>query len=318
MMGFQNHPSLPLVLPRMSENIPFIAVLVVEDANGIQQTIKLIVDLELQTSKVTDGQKQVKTQTIIDSLSLVLPAPSIQGRPLPTLPKVPHLRAQKISVEIKPSGHPDEYDLLWSYPAEDFVVSKITNAKQVTLGAISNLALNPSLQFNFARKTGEIIERIPISQAIDLKNMCFGERNGAHFWDYPLTYAQAYSSAINLPQHRSTVKYAKTKPIDALHTGISTWFEINPAATPNRLSKSRRASERVISLGYKHVKMCFTIKVKKNPAKDFIDLQDQDREGSTVKLHHKFLSNKEKKVKLCKENNDNPMASASITLTCTK
>lgn len=197
------------------------AVLTVEDPNGIQQMIKVIVDLELQTSKVLDGQKQVMTQTVIDSLSLILAAPTLQGGSLPTLPKIPHLRAQRISVEIDPSGAPEDYDLLWPYPAEDFLVSKIINTNEINLDITPSLALNPSLQFNLGRKMGEVIERIPISQAIDLEHMNFGERNGTHFWGYPLAYAQAYSSAINLPQHRSTAKYARTKPIDTLNTVIS-------------------------------------------------------------------------------------------------
>lgn len=74
----------------------------------------------------------------------------------------------------------------------------------------------------------------------------------------------------------------------------------------------------MISLGYKHVKMCFTVKVKKNPSKEFIDLQDQDREGSTVKLHHRFLSSEQKTVKLEETNSDNPMALASVALKATK
>jgi hypothetical protein len=64
--------------------------------------------------------------------------------------------------------------------------------------------------------------------------------------------------------------------------------------------------------------MCFSVVIKKEVHKNFMELQGRDRTGSTVRLDHKFLSTPVDSINETETSSENPLADATVTLKAKK
>jgi hypothetical protein len=319
---FSGEPPIGPEGVKSRNNVPFVGILTVEDSKGIEQSIKIIFELEINTPLAPADQNQVITHASMGNLEMELPLPTSKGRSITTLPKVPHLRAQNVEVKVRPSGQQDQYVLTSQHPKKDFLNGNVTAVSETGVTINSVASLTPALHLGVIKKVGEHKERLAASEAFDTANIEIGEDNGAHFWDYPLKYTQTYNSAISLPTHCSTGIYYRNKPVAAVTFLVQACLEINQDARPKRLSKSQikpcRSTPKLLQLGYKQVKMCFSVVIKKEVHKNFMELQGRDRTGSTVRLHHKFLSTPVDSINETETSSENPLADATVTLKAKK
>ena len=266
--------------------IPFVAVLTVEDCAKIQQSIKIVFGLEVETN---GQQRTAVSRTTIDYLQLILDCPLLNGQPISPPSRIPHLRPQQFRVKVQPSLSPDEHTFIYQQPDQLSFVRNVTNGREMSANFRSTIAANPSLQVEVSRVTSHTIERIPLTQIIDTDRMFIGESHGVHIWEYPFNWKQTHQSSLVFPTHSSTFVYSTEQPLEAITVTGVTCLETNPKARPSQPVSLFRTPRRVLSLGYKHVKMSFTVEVKRDRRR-FLELRGQDCVGSTVRLHHKLPS----------------------------
>jgi hypothetical protein len=273
-----------------SEMIPFVAVLTLVDSAGIEQGVQMEFGLDVSTPPV-EGPNQVITNTTMSSVEISFHDPSIKGKPILTRPQIPHVRAQKIAVYMKPSSATNDFVLLSNRqkPKSDFLDKSTTTIRNRGFTFGTSVSANPSAQGGVTINKGESTEQIPLARAFGVGMIRIGRSHaGESYWKYPMAKAAPYSSSISLPIHTSSAKYSPSKPLQLLKVALEACLEIKPEAKPKKLSKDR-ATPLILDLGYKHVTMSFVVEVKKQQL-GFICLQGHGRIGSTVRLRHDLLS----------------------------
>jgi hypothetical protein len=210
-----------------------------------------------------------------------------------------------LHIKIQPSKPSSSFVLLQQEPEPNFFITSTTTVRETAFGVKPYLAANPGLQFEISRRASRAIENIPIAEALDIPKVFIGKCNGTHEWDYPFAKPQTWQSAITFPNHSSVITYSSNDPLDAVRFRAETCLETNPKARPSKFamrpSTIFRPGSGVLSLGYKHVNMCFSVNVKRDVKKELLEFRSRDRGGLVVRLHHKFnyeLCNSQDKQKV--------------------
>ena len=142
----------------------------------------MLFNLQIDPPNVSVGQMQVVTSTTVSSLQPVLPTPTFQNQPLLAPPNVPHLREQNIIVRICPTAVLDDNVFLFQpYLQPHFFDNHISTEMENSMVIRAIASVIPSFQFQIGKRIGKTTERIPLSEAIDINNVYFGEEAGEHY-----------------------------------------------------------------------------------------------------------------------------------------
>ena len=279
-----------------SRRLPFIGILKISDSLGVSQTIKIIFYLQIRPPM--QSTQQVTSLTTIESLQVVLPTSS-EG------PLIPHLRPERIHLRVGPSKKylpspwpPRDYVAFDQYPKMGFFEMKISKLKSKTFGISSAFSATGSIGLGVTGTDGSVKERIPLSELLNIPETFIGEdeRSREHYWRYairhPTDNGKLYGCTIELPDHRSQAKFRRKAPVKALTTMVIGSFEINPTARPTKIYKNR-ARMKVLSIGYKHVRVTFAVEIHKASGNDFVQFGENEIDAPTVCLEHKFPPSEE-------------------------
>ena len=126
------------------EKFPFIAVLTVEDPAGLQQTVKIMFCIEINSSS---RGTQVITAVRLDNLRLVLPFPGSLAQASNSNPYRNHFRSIGFAVSIGPDlSNAGVYEPFYQHPQMNWYISKIARSREYNVGFAPSLSVAPSVQ----------------------------------------------------------------------------------------------------------------------------------------------------------------------------
>jgi len=149
-----------------------------------------------------------------------------------------------------------------------------------------NANISPSVLLEVGQKQQEAIERDQASRAFLLSKIRIYACEDEHTWNYPLT-DKATWNPVNLPDLKSTVQYPIKTPVSVVAIHARTCLELNQEVGGKKLSK-HRAAKPILHLGYKHLRMSFSVEVKKDPRNESINFTNHDCEPVLMKLSHQL------------------------------
>jgi hypothetical protein len=246
---------------------PFIGTLTVEDSGRIKQSAQILMGLGLATG--TRNGTDMTTRVTIESLEMTFsaPEPQISGMD-------PLLDPKEIRIEVAPSGGDHTSGKQVPLHCDELVENKVTTVSEHSLNVNATAAPSPSLAVGLTKKAGESANCNSLCQRIDTSRSDIREVNNSPVWRYVLK--EKAKKGLRLPLHSCAIYYPSNTPVTSMEINVDVCFE-----TASWRKKTRLAP------GYKHVKMCFSVDVKRE-TEQFLNLKGQQRNGSRVKLLHQF------------------------------
>ena len=194
-------PSPDPTSPELIKSIPFTGLLEIEDECGVQQRVQIDFELEVASTGFNQGETRVLTETRETKITLGFEGPTIGNEPIRSLPRTPHLHARRLFIKISPSVESGEYEYILAeqYPNMGFLDTlKVTNIQTKGIAITAVGSLSPSLAAQVNIQSGSSVERIPLSRAVG-RDFRINKSGGSHYWDYPLTGHNSYSTFLSLP-----------------------------------------------------------------------------------------------------------------------
>jgi len=268
-----------------STSIPFVAIFTAEDVEGAEQDVEMTISVDLETQK--PGAQQVVTKVSLPFVQVVLPSPRrhLEHPSVVLNPSLLRAMALKVSVGV-PVIHERAF-LFNQYPQPHDFITKISSTSELNVGATVVASTNPAFHLMLMKKGATTIDRIPLWNILNLKDICIGKdgTSGEHVWDYPVRSDREVKEITLLP-HSSSAKYERRTPITKLRIALEVSFEIPGQRHGRRNWKGKKCSG--LSVDYRHMKMIFTLEISKRNGSELLQFDAGDIEGSTTRLHHKL------------------------------
>lgn len=263
---------------------PFTGKLTVEDSRGVEQSAQIVMGLELATPNADKHSigTDIFTQVTIESLEMTLSAPQCAHQQSSKISEThPLLDPKDLRIKITPSGG-NQVTTAHQVPlnCDELLKKNITTSSENCWTVSAKAGPSPSATLGFGKRAAKSADCDPLCQCIDDSKSDVREVGNSRVWRYVLK--ESAKDGLRLPPHSCIVSYSSDTPVTSMEISVDVCLE-----TRNKSTKSNRSSTRLV-LGYKHVKMCLTLDVKRETGRRFLNLQGQQRNGSTVTRLHRF------------------------------